>query len=188
MEAAVNTMYLSSSELKRCTICGSEKPFTEFHKQKNGKDGVRANCKKCASEDAKTYTNIPSVKERLKGVRKAWDNSPAGKAIRKAMYTEYNNRPEVKERHRAHWFMKQYGITLEEYKKMYDNQNGNCAICGEHYELRGENKLKTLHVDHDHETGDVRGLLCHNCNSGIGYFKEDLNLIKRIEHYLSGDK
>lgn len=55
-----------------------------------------------------------------------------------------------------------YGITLEDYEKMLESQNGGCAICGRVPTGRA------LHVDHDHKTGLVRGLLCHSCNHAIG--------------------
>ena len=56
------------------------------------------------------------------------------------------------------------GITLEEYDEMAKDQNYSCAVCSKSQEELG----KRLTVDHDHDTGNVRGLLCNNCNSGIG--------------------
>lgn len=68
-------------------------------------------------------------------------------------------------------------MTLEDYEKMSDLQNGKCAICGE---------KKELHVDHDHETGMIRGLLCGNCNRAIGIMKDDKNLLIKAIEYLCG--
>jgi hypothetical protein len=68
-----------------------------------------------------------------------------------------------------------YGISLEIYRQMVKNQHGRCAIC---------NKHATLIVDHSHGTGKVRGLLCNNCNGGIGLLKEKRNIIESAMHYL----
>jgi sugar O-acyltransferase (sialic acid O-acetyltransferase NeuD family) len=75
-----------------------------------------------------------------------------------------------------------YGLSLEKYKEVLKAQNNCCAICGAH-----ESELnKKLHVDHCHESGTFRGLLCRRCNLAVGHFNDDVNLIKRAELYLSG--
>jgi hypothetical protein len=79
-------------------------------------------------------------------------------------------------------YKKMYGITLDQYKEMVDKQNGVCAICG----CTETRKLKYLHIDHNHSTGKVRGLLCVNCNIGIGNFKENINFMKSAIKYLEG--
>jgi hypothetical protein len=77
-----------------------------------------------------------------------------------------------------------YGIALEEYNKIFELQKGCCAICGIH-----QSELKqSLSIDHDHETGEVRGLLCHLCNRGLGYFKDDVNIITKASDYLKNCK
>lgn len=69
---------------------------------------------------------------------------------------------------------KHYRIRIDEYRALYDSQEGKCACCGQH-----ESEFKrNLHVDHDHETGKIRGLLCTQCNPGIGYFQDS---IERLE-------
>jgi hypothetical protein len=73
---------------------------------------------------------------------------------------------------------KRYGINEEEYNNMIISQNNICAICH-------KPSNKTLHIDHNHITGKVRGLLCSNCNTGIGFFKEDLDSLARAIKYLS---
>jgi hypothetical protein len=69
-----------------------------------------------------------------------------------------------------------YGISPEQYKQMLHNQNGMCAICG----MTNEK----LVIDHCHETGHVRGLLCHKCNSGIGMLGDDIEILKCAIWYL----
>ena len=72
-------------------------------------------------------------------------------------------------------------FTSIDFDRMFRLQKGICKICGEH-----QSKLKiTLHVDHDHKTGKVRGLLCGNCNSGIGLLHDDNQLLYRAYEYIS---
>jgi len=70
---------------------------------------------------------------------------------------------------------KKYGITLEQYKVMLDSQNGQCKIC---------HKSEVLYVDHCHETGKVRGLLCNTCNMGLGHLGDDLTILQSAVQYL----
>ena len=79
---------------------------------------------------------------------------------------------------------KSYGISYAEYVRMLEAQNGMCAICG----TDDTGKRKAFHVDHCHETGEVRGLLCGNCNSGIGNLRDDVGLLQRAIEYLTGFK
>lgn len=69
-----------------------------------------------------------------------------------------------------------YGITGAEWKELFDLQGGECAICKEHTE--------TFHVDHCHETGKVRGLLCRACNIGLGHFRDNIVLLRQAAEYL----
>jgi len=75
--------------------------------------------------------------------------------------------------------LKTYGITGEEFRKMVDLQGGVCRICN------GKQKNnRSLAVDHCHETGKNRGLLCNRCNMGLGYFKDDATLMLLAIEYL----
>ena len=68
-----------------------------------------------------------------------------------------------------------YGITKQEYTEMFEEQNGACACCG---------KVASLNVDHCHSTGQVRGLLCTNCNFGLGQFFDNVSLLEKAITYL----
>lgn len=73
-----------------------------------------------------------------------------------------------------------YGIDLNQYNQMLSNQRECCLICNRH-----RSELPTdLHVDHCHKTGKVRGLLCFNCNQGLGNFKDSAGLIISASEYL----
>lgn len=74
-----------------------------------------------------------------------------------------------------------YGITVAEFTTMIIKQQWRCAICGR----VPYGKEKSLAVDHDHTTGQIRGLLCMDCNIGIGRFREDLGIMKAAMLYLS---
>lgn len=77
-----------------------------------------------------------------------------------------------------------YGITVEDYSAMLQEQNGRCAICGKSAMECIAKGHRHLHVDHDHETKAVRGLLCGKCNSGIGAFADDPELLEKAIEYL----
>jgi hypothetical protein len=86
-----------------------------------------------------------------------------------------------KERNRNRKLRSKYGITLDDYDKMLSNQNGVCAICCETL-IRLDKKT---HVDHDHSTGRVRGLLCQECNLGIGFLKDNYQICEKAGAYLN---
>lgn len=77
-----------------------------------------------------------------------------------------------------------YGITVDDYNALLEEQGEVCAICRrpEHVVSRG--KLKPLSVDHDHATGRVRGILCHECNVGLGKFGDVPELLRVAADYL----
>ena len=73
-----------------------------------------------------------------------------------------------------------YGITLEDYNQLFNKQEGKCAICNRH-----QSELKRrLFVDHCHETNEIRGLLCHRCNSILGYCGDDIQILENAIKYL----
>ena len=76
---------------------------------------------------------------------------------------------------------RRYGIGAEEYEKMKLRQENRCAICSTHAK---DTKRKILYVDHDHKTGYVRSLLCHDCNSGIGFLKDSEDLFMKAIEYI----
>jgi hypothetical protein len=80
--------------------------------------------------------------------------------------------------YRRNSFLKtKYGITLDDYKKMLEDQNGLCLICG----IDTPRGNKSWHVDHCHKTGKVRGLLCNYCNPRLGFYE---TYKEKIETYL----
>jgi hypothetical protein len=92
--------------------------------------------------------------------------------------------PEKKEADRRRdynrWLVKNYGITIEQYDSMFEEQSGKCAIC-QTEKPRGKGGF---HVDHDHATGKVRKLLCTSCNMALGLLNDNEELLVKASEYL----
>lgn len=82
---------------------------------------------------------------------------------------------------RGWWLLSRYGITVEDYNEMFEAQQGCCEICGRHQ----SEVNRTFDVDHNHETGKVRGLLCFDCNRGLGCVKENTTILAKAIEYLN---
>ena len=91
-------------------------------------------------------------------------------------YRSYRKRDPRKSREAC---LRKYGLKLEDYDRMLQEQGGGCAICGKLYEDR------PLAVDHNHETGVVRQLLCYRCNNVVGIFEKNESLLGKVVEYLS---
>lgn len=95
---------------------------------------------------------------------------------------------------RSAWMLRRYGITLEQFEELIQEQNGQCRICerGITTETQLDAQMKrratvnTAVVDHDHATGKVRGALCMLCNRGLGDFKDNVSALERAVEYLKG--
>ena len=94
----------------------------------------------------------------------------------RADYQKYREKRLLKSRKQM--LRSKYGMSLEEFDRLFEAQAGLCAICNEASE-------STLHVDHDHDTGEVRGLLCGHCNKALGLFKDDPARIEQAVYYLA---
>ena len=93
----------------------------------------------------------------------------------------YANNPEIRINKKNNDLINNYGITLNDYYEMEKHQDYKCAICGT---TEKNKRTKYFDVDHCHETGKVRGLLCTNCNQGLGKFKDNIHLLKQVITYL----
>lgn len=90
--------------------------------------------------------------------------------------TPTDRREETIERGR----LRKYGLTVEQYQALLKDQVGLCRLCHTPFGAR-------IHIDHDHVTGRVRGLLCHPCNVGLGHFKDNPNLLRAAASYLESE-
>lgn len=83
------------------------------------------------------------------------------------------------------YLKRNYGITADDYDKLLEKQNHKCAICGgEGFVMDTARHKVKLVVDHDHHTGEIRGLLCHNCNRALGLLQDDVETIQHALDYL----
>lgn len=136
----------------RCCKCKQFLPVSEFHKCKNEKSGLQTWCKSC---------------------RKGWKHEERKEYFKKRYH-------ENRESYLDNTYKRFYGISLEEYNQILQEQDGGCAICGIKECATG----RRLAVDHNHETGQVRGIPCSACNQSLGKFKEDINILKSAISYL----
>jgi hypothetical protein len=161
--------------LKKCGKCGELKPFEYFYKAKGMKDGYRSDCKACnLVAKAARHASHPQP-GRLRAAQWNKENPERYRANQRA-YVE-SGRKSVSDR-KSH-LKRKFGLTQAEYDELLELQDGGCAICGE---LPGERV--SLRVDHDHLTGEVRGILCVRCHNALGLFREDPALLTEAAHYL----
>jgi len=105
----------------------------------------------------------------------------------KGTYEAY--RDKSRHYHRYNHLRRKYNITEEDFMRMERQQNGVCAICFKPETSKCRNgDVSRLHVDHNHETGEIRGLLCNRCNRGVGFFKDEIEHLKGAIRYLDHHK
>ena len=95
------------------------------------------------------------------------------------------NKQYNRDRQRPYHLKYRYGMSVGEYDALFKQQNGQCAICGT---TEPTGKWNVLAVDHCHHTGDVRGLLCNECNRGMGLLGDDASLLRAAADYLDDHK
>lgn len=186
---------LFSQDKKICGNCNQILHISYFNKQKNGKYGLESCCKSCKSylNEKRNNSKISYLKKcRVCGLeaKNSNDLSLFSKSIRNKFgrdniclkcKNEKNKNDSVK--YKEIKIFKKFGITKKEYDDMVLNQNNKCAICGK--DKKDFNGIgNSFHVDHCHSTGKVRGLLCSNCNTGLGQFKDDIMSLENAIKYL----
>lgn len=83
-------------------------------------------------------------------------------------------------------YKKSYNLSYKEVINLRNEQDNLCAICKTPGFMMNDRVKSALNVDHDHKTGEVRGMLCHNCNRALGLFQDDISLLKAAINYLEG--
>ena len=143
--------------MKVCTICKKEHDLTHYYKSKTTPDGLDYRCKTCHNQQRRDRNAANPEKYYIK------------------------RREQALKHH--------YGITLYEYKKMFEGQGKVCACCGTSdtsvptTSVFGVTDLSFV-VDHCHTTGVIRGLLCTNCNRGIGLLGDTKESLQKALNYL----
>ena len=147
--------------MKRCVKCSVVQPLESFYRAKGTRDGYRGDCKSCFKARAKA--RYPLVREANIARARKWreENLERFQANQRRM----RSTPQGKLRERAGHLKRKYGLTVEQYDEMLATQGGGCFICG-----RPPREDISLHVDHDHCRGNIRGLLCFPCNNALADF------------------
>lgn len=139
-----------------CNTCNKELPLEKFAKDKSKKAGIRGRCKECQAAYWRSWR--ASNPEVARASAKAWkDRNP--------------------EKVAASGRKRYYGIDNAQFLAMGEAQSWKCEIC----------KISITDnacVDHDHETNQIRSLLCRRCNSGLGMFSDDQETLQRAANYL----
>lgn len=149
--------------MKECTKCEVAKELTEFRFHKNKQ--IHANvCKHCnyLRDNAKRIARGDTYREVTRKRAREYRLTYKGMM---------NNR-------RGAW--KRQGIDPDKAEAYFLEHHGLCDLCGKDVEANG----KALAIDHCHETGDIRGMLCSNCNRGIGLLQHDWELLNRASKYV----
>jgi hypothetical protein len=161
--------------MKRCKHCAEVKPLDLFYRDRAGADGHRPECKECTRRRRQTWYQKNRERE-IARVRQ-WQVENADR--RRAYMEEYASSGKKRVKDHESYLRRTFGFTPTEYEALFDAQGGLCAIC----EAR-----PAVHLDHDHETGRVRGALCFGCNGGLGQFGDDPDLFRRAIEYLERHK
>jgi len=148
---------LPISKEKRCWDCGVTKSSGDFHK---GAD----RCKECTKVYSADYRKNNKEKVRETNKKSYLKNKPA-----------YLRRVEERRIKRV------YGLSTKDYESLFEVQENRCLICNKEGGAKGATKLV---VDHNHDSRKVRGLLCRQCNTALGGFKDDIGLLKKAVEYM----
>jgi hypothetical protein len=184
--------------LKTCRDCGVSKPLDEFPVARSRADGRGSYCKPCmlvrsresyrrrAERDGRTVRQPQPADPTLRrcpdcGVVKPVEDFPRSGDRRATYCKPCHNARGQQSRVRLHGstrhyhLRRRYGLGVDEVEAMVEAQGGRCAVCRER---------PAEHVDHDHLTGTVRGVLCFSCNGGLGLFRDQADVMRKAIDYL----
>ena len=159
--------YVRKDGTRECHIC--RKAYQLVYKKNNHKK-LRAK--------RKIYRDMN--KDKISARDRKYREANSDKCREKARTYYYQNKDACKKRMWKYHIKRTYGLTLEEYLRLVEQQNYKCKICQKEVNYR-------LHVDHDHLTGDIRGLLCTACNWGLGSFMDSIKSLQVAISYLKSE-
>jgi len=149
---------------QECATCKRNLPVNGFYKSKATYSGLEHRCKECGlARKRKTYNENPESRVKIK---------------RRSVIYHHKNKDKQNHARRRNALIGNYGITIADYDRMFEEQEGNCKTCG----LPEINQR--LSIDHCHETGKVRGLLCSRCNMILGHVEENTETLWKMIEYL----
>ena len=154
--------------MKICKTCNQTLSLDNFGIDKTRKDFLRDVCKPCRKIQAKEYYEKNKTEILKREKEKHANLTPQQK-------------DKLSERRNSRYLKNNYGLTKQDVEQMRQEQGECCAICEQTF---GENWWQA-HVDHCHTTGKVRGLLCNDCNRGLGGFKDSIFALEKAKQYLA---
>ena len=167
----------SADYTKTCSLCDETKLAEHFHSAPTSRDGLQSRCKACQSKLYSEWAKRNPDKRREK--HKEWRNKNRASLNKRQREWHRSNPGKSAE----YELKKNYGLAPGTFAKMLAAQDGKCAIC------RTEpNGKRRFHVDHCHDTGAVRGLLCSNCNLLIGHAKHSEVILGAAIVYLKSSR
>ena len=134
-------------------------------------------------EKQRAYSRKYQQGEKRKAYKASWYQANKGRL--QAYQSKWRKKfPDNNRRYfRNRYLVKTYGITQDQYEALYKQQGGICAICGGMPDITRYG-ITRLAIDHDHATGKIRGLLCNNCNAGMGIIGDTVEHLERAAEYL----
>jgi len=185
----------TTQQVKTCSKCRLEKPISEFCVLKNNK--LYSWCKKCEAAAHAAYYARPEIKAAraaytarpdVKAARAVWHTAYLARPDVKAIQKAYNARPDVKVKKAAYHRARNSGFVNGDFETALAIQQNRCGICRHLFiesELTPQKLTKsTACADHDHITKKPRGVLCTQCNTGIGNFQDSPALLEAAIAYL----
>lgn len=181
------------SKAKECGKCGRSLPPAAFARDRNRRDGLQVYCRECVAEYGAAHyrrrreAEGKAVRQKV-AVPVGHKRCPQCREVKPHSEWERNTsssdgwasycRPCRAGRNRAGCLGRAYGLTETERDLLIASQGGVCCICL---------AAPPAHVDHSHETGRVRGVLCFSCNAALGQFKDQPEVIRRAAAYVEGN-
>ena len=164
---------------KICNKCLNKYPASLKYFYSNGMGGLRGDCKECHNKSVKRhYQKNKKIIKKQKQLY--YKNNKEEINIKHKQYYR-NNKEERKKQFQKDHLLRTYGISKETFDEIFIYiQKKRCMICGK--------LIEKYQVDHNHKTGEFRGLLCINCNTGIGSLKENPFIFIRTIKYLKGER
>jgi len=172
---------MDTGSVKVCPTCSTSKLLNEFYRSKL--NVISSECKECNKARSRLryrqFTDEEKANYKRQTRMATMKRYHSDEEFRHKMLAQ--NRVYQKESgfNRRKQLRIKYNMTVEEYDALLEKQNGVCAICQEACTTG-----RRLAVDHCHETGKIRGLLCTKCNNGLGSFRDSVKLLYRASDYL----
>lgn len=167
---------------KVCRGCSVEKPADEFPTLKTSTDGLRGKCKLCWNTQKSKWRRCDSSRLAKQQKYYAQNADRICVAANERQSKQYASSPEFRNKIRERNLRRTYGLSIAAYDSMLESQGFACSVCKS--TNSGCPRKLNFSVDHCHQTGKTRGLLCHKCNVGLGAFRDNTGHLFEAIKYL----